>query len=113
MNKTRTLLFGSLVAGAMLVGIALGATVLAKSSFGPANAAAATASPTPSFKSNEDATHEKGESAAREAAEASGQRPFGGGAFNGHPNEDPNHEQGESAAREAAEAAGIKTSPAP
>jgi len=41
MNKTRTLLFGSLVAGAMLVGIVLGATVLAKSSFGPANVSAA------------------------------------------------------------------------
>src|ERR1700693_4840650 len=107
MNKTRTLLFGSLVAGAMLVGIALGATVLAKSSFGPALAAAAATSPAPTFKSNEDPAHEKGESAVQEAAENSGQRPFGGG-FNGHSNKDPTHEKGESAAREAAENTGIK-----
>jgi uncharacterized membrane protein len=103
MNKTRTLLFGSLVAGAMLVGIVLGATVLAKSSFGPTIANAATATPSPAFKSNEDATHEKGETAAQEAAENSGQRPFAGGGLNGHSNEDPTHEKGESAAREAAE----------
>ncbi|MEP6753084.1 MAG: hypothetical protein ABI959_10090 [Candidatus Dormiibacterota bacterium] len=104
MNKTRTLLFGSLVAGAMLVGIVLGATVLARSSFGPTIANAATATPSPAFKTNEDATHEKGESAAQEAAENSGQRPFGGGGgFNGHSNEDPTHETGETAAHEAAE----------
>lgn len=113
MNKTRTLLFGSLVAGAMLVGIVLGATVLAKSSFGPTIANAATATPTPAFKSNEDATHEKGETAAQEAAENSGQRPFGGGGLNGHPNEDPTHEKGETAAREAAENAAIKATPTP
>ncbi|HXC77162.1 MAG TPA: hypothetical protein VNU19_08925 [Candidatus Acidoferrum sp.] len=35
MNKIRALMFGSLVAGAMLVGIVLSTTVLAKSSFGP------------------------------------------------------------------------------
>ena len=113
MNKTHTLLFGSLVAGAMLVGIVLGATVLAKSSFGPTIANAATATPTPAFKSNEDATHEKGETATQEAAENSGQRPFGGGGLNGHPNEDPAHEKGETAAREAAENAAIKATPTP
>ena len=100
------------MAGAMLVGIVLGATVLAKSTLGQTNVFAATASPTPSFKSNEDPTHEKGESAAQEAAENSGQRPFGGG-FNGHSNEDPTHEKGESAAREAAENAAGKVSPTP
>jgi hypothetical protein len=86
--------------------------VLSKSSFSPANAFAATASPTPGFKSNEDATHEKGETAAQEAAENSGQRPFGGG-FGGHSNEDPTHEKGETAAREAAENAAAKVSPTP
>lgn len=111
MNKNRTLLFGSLVAAAVLLGVLLGATVLAKSSFAPANAAAAAASPTPSFKSNEDATHEKGETAAHEAAENSGQRPFGGGA--GHSNEDATHEKGETAAHEAAENAAAKVSPTP
>ncbi|HEY2599579.1 MAG TPA: hypothetical protein VGJ79_14010 [Candidatus Dormibacteraeota bacterium] len=103
MNKTRALLFGSLVAGAMLVGIVLGATILAKSSFSPANVFAATSTPPPAFKSNEDATHEKGETAAQEAAENSGQRPFGGGGLNGHSNETATHEAGESTAREAAE----------
>src|SRR3979490_1628015 len=100
MNKTRTLLCGSRVAGAMLVGMVLGATILSKSSFSPANAFAATATPPPAFKSNEDPTHEKGETATQETAENSGQRPFGGGGLNGHSNEDPTHETGESAARE-------------
>ena len=111
MKNTRTLLFGSLVAAAMLFGIVLGATVLAKSSLIPANAALTAASPSPSFKSNEDATHEKGETAAQEAAENSGQRPFGG--RSGHSNEDPTHEKGESASREAAENAAAKVSPTP
>jgi hypothetical protein len=111
MNKTRTLIFGSLVAVAMLFGVVLGATVLAKSSLTPASAAAAAASPAPTFRSNEDPTHEKGETAAQEAAENSGQRPFGGGA--GHSNEDPTHEKGETAAREAAENAAAKVSPTP
>ncbi len=112
MNNNRTLLFGSLVAGAMLFGVLLGATVLSKSSFAPFNAAAAAASPTPSFRSNEDPNHEKGETAAQEAAENSGQRPFGGG-FGGHSNEDATHENGESAAQEAAENAAAKASPTP
>ena len=111
MTKNRTLLFGSLVAAAMLFGVLLGATVLSKSSFSPANALAATATPTPAFKSNEDPTHEKGETAAHEAAENSGQRPFGG--RSGHSNEDPNHEKGETAAQEAAESAAAKASPTP
>ena len=111
MNKTRALLFGSLMAAAMLFGVVLGATVLAKSTLTPANAAAAAVSPAPTFKSNEDATHEKGETAAQEAAENSGQRPFGGGV--GHPNETATHESGETAAREAAENAAIKATPTP
>lgn len=79
----------------MVVGIVLGATVLANSSFGPANAFAASATPTPSFKSNENPAHEKVDSAAQEAAENSGQRPFGGG-FNGQSNEDPTNEKSDS-----------------
>jgi uncharacterized membrane protein len=111
MNKNRILLFGSLVAAAMLFGVLLGATVLAKSSVTPASAAAAAASPAPSFKSNEDPAHEKGETAAQEAAENSGRRPFGG--RNGHSNEDPTHEKGETAAQEAAENAAATASPTP
>jgi hypothetical protein len=63
---------------------------------------------TGSFKSNEDATHEAGENAAREAAEDSGQAGPGGSHGNGTftPNEDATHEAGESAAREAQEGTG-------
>ena len=110
MNKTRTLLFGSTLAAAMIAGGVLGATALAKAPAASANSVLAAASPAPTFKSNEDATHEKGETAAREAAENSGQRPFGNG---GHPNETAAHEAGESAAREAAENAGVKPSATP
>jgi hypothetical protein len=109
MNKTRTLLFGSGVAAAMIFGAVLGATVLAKSTLTSASAASTAASPAPTFKSNEDATHEKGETAAREAAENSGKRPFGPGS--GHSNETAAHEAGETAAREAAENAGVKLTP--
>jgi hypothetical protein len=108
MNKTRTLLFGSAVAAAMIFGGVIGATVLAKSTLTPASAAAA-ASPAPTFKSNEAAAHEKGETAAREAAENSGQRPGGPG----HSNENSSHEAGETAAREASEAAGAPPSSTP
>ena len=64
---------------------------------------ASTAAPGKS-KSNEDATHESGESAAREAAEDSGQFRGGFGDHHGS-NEDPNHEANEDPAREAAEGA--------
>ena len=69
---------------------------------------AATAAPSASagtFKSNENATHEAGESATVEAQENSGQRP-GGGSGTFTPNENATHEAGESAAREAQENAG-------
>src|ERR1700680_4609413 len=58
MNKTRILLFGSVVAGAMVVGGVIGATGLVKS---PVAAFAAAASPTSTPKSNEATTHESGE----------------------------------------------------
>jgi hypothetical protein len=61
--------------------------------------------------SNEDPTHEAGESTAREAAEDSGQFAPGGG--NHAPNEDPTHESGESTAREAQEDAGIAATATP
>ena len=68
---------------------------------------ATTAPGTGAFHSNEDPTHEKGESAQREADENSGKAFTGrgpGGRFT--PNEDPTHEKSESAAREAQENAG-------
>jgi hypothetical protein len=102
MNNSRVLVFASVVAAAMVFGGVLGATALARSTVTPASAALAAASPSPTFKSNEDATHEKAESAAQEAAENNGTfRPGGPGA--GPSNETAAHEAGESAAQEAAE----------
>ena len=84
----------------MVFGGVLGATVLARVAYTPAAAALAAASPSP--QSNENATHEAGESAAQETAENNGTfRP--GGPGGGPSNETPAHEAGESAAREAAE----------
>jgi hypothetical protein len=100
MKKTDTLVFASVVAAAMIFGGVMGATVLAKSTLTSANAALAAASPTP--KSNEDATHEKGETAAQETAENNGTAHFGGPGA-GPSNETAAHEATESAAREAAE----------
>jgi hypothetical protein len=111
MNRTQSLVFGAAVVAAMFVGGVVGAAALARSM--PVSAAQTAASPSPGqFKSNEDATHEKGESAAQEAAENSGTfHPGGpGGPFAGQSNETSSHEAGESAAREAAENA-AKASP--
>ena len=112
MNKTRLLLFASVIASAMILGGVFGATVFARGTLSNALAAIpAAASPSPTFKSNEDATHEKKESAAQEAAENNGTfHPGGPGGPGGHPcggpghsNETSTHETGESAAVEAAE----------
>lgn len=86
----------------MVFGGVLGATVLAHSTYTPASAAFAAASPTPTSRSNEDPTHETGESTAQETAENNG--TFRNGGPGGGPsNESAAHEAGESAAREAAE----------
>jgi hypothetical protein len=105
MNKPTILIFGSVVAAAMAFGVVIGATGLVKA---PVAAFAATASPTPTPKSNEATTHESGETAAREAAENSGQAFGPGGPGGGHSNETAAHETGETATREAAENAGAK-----
>jgi hypothetical protein len=86
MNPTRKALIGAALVGSTLVGGGIGATV-----FGPSGASAQTtattapAAPAPApgtgvqpngkFVPNEDATHEAGESAAREAQEDAGQVP--------------------------------------
>ncbi len=84
MNRVRTGVTAAAIAGSMLAGGVVGATLYGVSSL---NAAAATnaASPTPTpatpatssgkFVPNEDPTHEAGESAAREAQENAGQVP--------------------------------------
>src|SRR5256714_15653702 len=101
MDRTRVILFASVVAAAMVFGGVLGATVLARSTYTPASAALAATSPAPAATSNEATAHEAGESAAQEAAENNGTaRPHGPGA--GGSNEDPAHEAGESAAPAAA-----------
>jgi hypothetical protein len=102
MDKTRVLLFASVVAAAMVFGGVLGATVLARNTVTPAIAAFAAASPSPTPKSNEAAAHETGETAAQETAENNGTAHLGGPG-NGPSNEDPTHEATESAARESAE----------
>ena len=76
--------------------------------------AAATPAPSASpkaFTPNENATHESGESAQREADENSGK--FTGPGGGGKPNEDPTHESGESSSRESAENSGAAPSPSP
>jgi len=104
MNKTRSLIFGSVVVASMIFGGVISATVFAKTSppFN-VNAAATAASPSPSpFKSNEATAHESGESAAQETAENNGTfHP--GGPGGGPSNETADHEATEQAAREAAE----------
>jgi hypothetical protein len=104
------------IAGSMVVGGVIGAAMYSASTI---SAAAASPTPTPSastapgagtFKSNEDPTHEQGESATREADENSG-KAFAGGVGGHGPNEDPAHEAGESAAREAAENSGQRQAP--
>ena len=111
---------GSLVAGGVIGATLAGPLAATASNNGSANRAAntsnggnaygflAAASAAPkagTFKSNENPTHESGESAAREAQENSGQRPSGGFGPGGS-NENATHEQGESAAREAQENSG-------
>src|SRR2546423_302622 len=109
MDRTRVVVFASVVAAAMIFGGVLGATVLARSAvLGAGAAALAAASPTP--QSNESATHEQGESAAQEAAENNGTfRGAGGHPCGGHAHEDATHEKAETAAQEAAENAACPT----
>src|SRR5256885_13964846 len=102
MDRTRIILFASVVAAAMVFGGVLGATALARLNYTPASAALAAASPTPS--SNEATAHEAGESAAQEAAENNGTAHHGGPGGHpcgGHANEDAGHEKAETAAHEA------------
>jgi hypothetical protein len=102
MNRTRTVLFAASIAAAMVVGGVVTASALANS---PLSTVYAAASPSPTggtFKSNEDPTHEKGETAAQETAENNGTfHP--GGPGGGPSNETAAHEASESATREASE----------
>jgi len=114
MNKTRLILFGSVVAAALVFGGVVGAAA-AHSTFSPgASVLAALSAASPSPSSNENATHEAGESAAQEQAENNGTFHPGGPGVGGHPcgghsNEDATHEKSETAAQEAAENAACPT----
>jgi hypothetical protein len=105
MERTRGILFASVVTAALVVGGLVGA-VAARTNLAagatPLSVLAAS-SPSPTFKSNEDAAHEAGESAAQETAENNGTFHPGGPGPNGQSNESATHEAGESATREAAE----------
>lgn len=107
MNRTRTLLFASVVTTALVFGGVIGAAA-ARSGATPLSVLAAS-SPSPTFKSNEDSKHEAAESAAQEAAENNGTfHPGGPGGPGGPPpngmsNETSTHEAQESASQEAAE----------
>jgi hypothetical protein len=109
MSKTRVLIFGAVVAAAMIFGGVVGATVLGKTTLTSVSAAITAASPSPGpFKSNEAAAHETGETAAQETAENNGTFHAGGpggpgGPGGGQSNETATHEAGETAAREASE----------
>ena len=77
MNGIRKSVAAAAIAGSMLIGGVAGAVLYGATTL---TASAASPSPTPSsssgkFVPNEDATHEAGESAAREAQENAGQVP--------------------------------------
>jgi hypothetical protein len=81
MNRMSRLIIGAGVAGSLLTGGVIGATIagpLGASAATSSSAAATAASPAAgsgAFVPNENATHEAGESAAREAQENAGQFP--------------------------------------
>ena len=108
MDRTRVILFASVVTAALVVGGLVGAAAARGNLSAGATplAVLAASSPSPTFKSNENATHETGESASQETAENNGTfHPGGPGGPgpNGQSNESATHEAGESASREAAE----------
>lgn len=105
MDRIRVILFASVVTAALVVGglVGVAAARMNLSAGATPLAVLAASSPSPTFKSNENATHETGESASQETAENNGTFHPGGPGPNGQSNENATHEAGESASREAAE----------
>jgi hypothetical protein len=100
--------------GLAVVALAIGALLATGALTSAQTSTPVGATPTPSaggtFKSNEDPTHEAGESAEHEVQEDSGQFKPGHRDGHGHgSNEDPTHESSESSEREAQEDAGNTT----
>jgi hypothetical protein len=85
MNLTRKAAVAAALAGSMLAGGAIGATVFQAGTSGAqtstttpssnSSSSGSTAAPSGTFHPNEDPTHEAGESAQREAQEDAGQVP--------------------------------------
>jgi hypothetical protein len=81
MKPMRKAVVAAALVGSTLTGGAIGAAVFAGSSAGAQTSSTTTAPASPAvgangtFHSNEDAAHEAGESAEREAQEDAGQRP--------------------------------------
>ncbi len=99
MTKLQSWVIVGVSAVALMIGV-----LLATGTFTSAQSSTPTPSPAPTsgaFKSNEDPTHEAGESAGREAQEDAG--IFPGKHRGGGSNEDATHESSESAEREAQE----------
>ena len=98
MTRLQSWVIVGVSAVALMIGV-----LLATGTFTSAQSSTPTPAPTSgAFKSNEDATHESGESADREAQEDAGIFP-GGKHRGGGSNEDATHESSESAEREAQE----------
>lgn len=87
MNRMRNTLVGAGLVGAMALGGAIGPVLFSAGSAGAATSSTATPTTTSTaaapasgqFHSNESASHEQGESAAREAAENNGTATYGPG----------------------------------
>ncbi len=105
MKRKPALTFALVISAALVLGVVLGVTALANSGNALAHGTfLAAASPSPSPRSNETASHEQNETAAQEAAENNGTfHPGGPGGHSGPSNESASHEAGETAAQEAAE----------
>jgi hypothetical protein len=112
MRRMRSLVLAPALLAAAVVGGAVAPNLFSAGAATPATSTGATGA-TGAFKSNEEATHEAGESAAREQAENNGTATFGHHEGASGSNEDAAHEAGESAAREQAENDGTATLPSP
>ncbi|MDP9238681.1 MAG: hypothetical protein M3P30_15005 [Chloroflexota bacterium] len=104
MNKMRQWWLAAAGGAVLIAVIGAGAVMAQTPSTTPgASGTPATGAPSGAFKSNEDPTHEAGETAEQEAAEDAGKGHGHGGFRGGKSNEDPAHEASESSEREAQE----------
>src|SRR5437773_12392545 len=102
MKRKPALTFALVISAALVLGVVLGVTALASSGNALAHGTfLAAASPSPSPRSNETASHEQNETAAQEAAENNGTfHPAGPGSHLGPPIEPSSPEARERAAQD-------------